>query len=156
AGIQTLKDRDSGFKRGLAAGCPGITIASTRYSNNDLNTAASQVNDALTANPNLVGIFADNNTSGDGAARAIKDNNRASTLPVVAFAEIGVAVALGVLLDTLVVRSVLVTALNLEMRGRMWWPGALAKRDASLDAAPTGIEEAGEEPAGAGALEPAH
>ena len=79
------------------------------------------------------------------------------TLPVVAFAEIGVAVALGVLLDTLVVRSVLVTALNLEMRGRMWWPGALAKRDVSLDAAaPTRAEEAGDEPAGAGALEPAH
>jgi RND superfamily putative drug exporter len=79
------------------------------------------------------------------------------TLPVVAFAEIGVAVALGVLLDTLVVRSVLVTALNVEMRGRMWWPGALAKRDASLDAAtPATAEEAGEEPAGAGALEPAH
>jgi RND superfamily putative drug exporter len=68
-----------------------------------------------------------------------------------------VAVALGVLLDTLVVRSVLVTALNLELRGRMWWPGALAARDALLETAtPTGAEEAGEEPAGEGALEPAH
>ena len=65
------------------------------------------------------------------------------TLPVVAFAEIGVAVALGVLLDTLVVRSVLVTALNLDVRGRMWWPGSLAKRDADLDAAsPAALEDA--------------
>ncbi len=56
-----------------------------------------------------------------------------ATLPLVAFAEIGIAVALGVLLDTLVVRSVLVTALNLDVRGRMWWPSRLAQRDAELD-----------------------
>jgi RND superfamily putative drug exporter len=58
------------------------------------------------------------------------------TLPVVTFAEIGVAVALGVLLDTLVVRPVLVTALNLDLRGRTWWPSRLAARDAELDATP--------------------
>jgi ribose transport system substrate-binding protein len=84
AGIQTLKDRDSGFRAGLRA-CPGLRVATQRYNNNDLNTAASQVNDALTANPNLVGIFADNNTSGTGAARAIKDNRAGARIPVVAF-----------------------------------------------------------------------
>jgi len=47
------------------------------------------------------------------------------SLPIVAFAEIGFAVAFGVLLDTLVVRSVLVTALNLDIGRWMWWPGKL-------------------------------
>ena len=47
------------------------------------------------------------------------------SLPLVAFAEIGFAVAFGVLLDTLVVRSVLVTALNLDIGRWMWWPGRL-------------------------------
>jgi ribose transport system substrate-binding protein len=84
AGVQVLKDRDAGFRQGLKA-CPGLKVSVVRYNNNDLNTAASQVNDALTANPNLVGIFAANNTSGNGAARAIKDNNAADTIPVVAF-----------------------------------------------------------------------
>jgi len=49
------------------------------------------------------------------------------TLPVVAFAEIGVAVALGVLLDTIVVRAVLVTALTLDIGRHMWWPSALSR-----------------------------
>ncbi|GAA3131621.1 MMPL family transporter [Streptomyces rectiviolaceus] len=49
------------------------------------------------------------------------------TLPMVAFAEIGFAVALGVLLDTFVVRSVLVTALFLDVGPKVWWPHALSK-----------------------------
>ena len=49
------------------------------------------------------------------------------TLPLVAFAEIGFAVAFGVLLDTIVVRSVLVTALNLDIGRWMWWPSRLAR-----------------------------
>jgi RND superfamily putative drug exporter len=51
------------------------------------------------------------------------------TLPVVAFAEIGVSVALGVLLDTIIVRAVLVTALNLDLDRHMWWPSAMSKRE---------------------------
>jgi len=57
-----------------------------------------------------------------------------ATLPVVAFAQIGFAVAFGVLLDTLIVRSVLVTALNLDVGPRMWWPSALSRRpDVDVD-----------------------
>ncbi|WP_405765936.1 MMPL family transporter [Streptomyces sp. NBC_01538] len=51
------------------------------------------------------------------------------TLPMVAFAEIGFAVALGVVLDTLVVRSVLVPALFLDVGPKIWWPHRLARED---------------------------
>ncbi len=85
AGIQSLVDRDAGFRAGLAGPCPNVDASLQRYNNNDINTAAAQVNDALTANPDLLGVFADNNTSGVGAARAIKDNNAADRIPVVAF-----------------------------------------------------------------------
>ncbi len=53
------------------------------------------------------------------------------TLPLVEFTEIGVAVALGVLLDTIVVRSVLVTALTLDIGRHIWWPSALAHPEGS-------------------------
>lgn len=51
------------------------------------------------------------------------------TLPMVAFAEIGFAVALGVLLDTFVVRSVLVTSLFLDVGPKVWWPHRSARED---------------------------
>src|SRR5262249_11800316 len=51
------------------------------------------------------------------------------TLPLVQFGEIGFAVAVGVLLDTIMVRSVLVTALNLARGGRIWAPSTLARAD---------------------------
>jgi RND superfamily putative drug exporter len=50
------------------------------------------------------------------------------TLPLTFLTQLGIAVALGVLLDTIIVRSVLVTALNLDIGRWMWWPSALAQR----------------------------
>jgi putative drug exporter of the RND superfamily len=51
-----------------------------------------------------------------------------ATIPATFLTEIGFAVAFGILLDTIVVRSVLVTALNLDLGRWMWWPSALAKK----------------------------
>ena len=49
-------------------------------------------------------------------------------LPLVSITQIGFLVAFGVLLDTLVVRSILVPAIVLDLGDRTWWPSALWKR----------------------------
>ena len=60
------------------------------------------------------------------------------TIPLVFLAELGLTVALGILLDTMIVRSVLVTAINLDLGQRIWWPSRLASRDESELAAGSG------------------
>jgi putative drug exporter of the RND superfamily len=49
------------------------------------------------------------------------------TLPITFLAEIGFAVAFGVLLDSIIVRSILVTALNLDIGSKVWWPSRLSR-----------------------------
>ncbi|MFC6287716.1 MMPL family transporter [Nocardioides sp. GCM10027113] len=65
------------------------------------------------------------------------------TLPLVFLAELGTTVALGVLLDTMVVRSVLVTAINLDLGGRIWWPSGLDRGDQEVEPAEPEREPAG-------------
>jgi putative drug exporter of the RND superfamily len=56
-----------------------------------------------------------------------------AVLPLIALTQLGITVALGVLLDTLVVRSILVPALTFELGERTWWP-ARFRRDGSPSA----------------------
>ncbi len=55
-----------------------------------------------------------------------------AVLPLVALTQIGITVAFGVLLDTFVVRSILVPALTFELGERVWWPSRRPRR--ALDA----------------------
>jgi putative drug exporter of the RND superfamily len=45
-------------------------------------------------------------------------------------------VAIGVLLDTFIVRSILVTALAMDLDRRIWWPSKLGRRATAFAAVP--------------------
>ncbi len=49
----------------------------------------------------------------------------------------------GVLLDTLIVRSVLVTAINLDLGSKIWWPSSLDRGPNTVEAPEPDRETAG-------------
>ncbi len=50
-----------------------------------------------------------------------------AVLPLVFLTELGFTIAVGVLLDTFIVRSILVPALTFDLGPRIWWPSTLAR-----------------------------
>ncbi|MFC7218781.1 MMPL family transporter [Streptomyces polyrhachis] len=56
-------------------------------------------------------------------------------MPLVSLVAMGFVIAVGVLLDTFLVRTYLVTSASVALGRRMWWPGALSKAPAPVPAA---------------------
>jgi RND superfamily putative drug exporter len=73
------------------------------------------------------------------------------TVPILFLQQIAFLVAFGVLVDTLVVRSLLVPALGYDIGRAIWWPGALARRRAPVGegAGPVSRRDGAGRPAGA-------
>jgi RND superfamily putative drug exporter len=59
-----------------------------------------------------------------------------SVLPLVPSLQLGILVGVGVLLDTFVVRSLLVPALTIDIGPKVWWPSRLAREEVQAAPAP--------------------
>ncbi len=86
AGVQVLIDRDSGFTETMKKIAPEITVLEPRYVDNDIIKALGTAEDLITKyGDELVGVFADNNHTADGVARAIGEQGLKDRIMVTAY-----------------------------------------------------------------------
>jgi ribose transport system substrate-binding protein len=81
----SLEERRQGFMEQLAAEYPGLTLVADKYADGQAATGLNITTDLLTANPNLVGIFASNLIQAQGAGQAIAENGAAEKVALIGF-----------------------------------------------------------------------
>ena len=80
----SLEERKQGFIEQLAT-YPGIKLVADKYADGQAATGLNITTDLLTANPNLVGIFASNLIMAQGAGQALAENGAAEKVALIGF-----------------------------------------------------------------------
>ncbi len=83
-GASTL-DRERGFEEGIAKDFPGIKIVAKQFGMSDYARSLAVSEDILTANQDLNGLFASNESSAVGAVQALKARGLGGKIPLVGF-----------------------------------------------------------------------
>lgn len=83
-GAATSDLREQGFNEGIAA-FPKITVIPPRYSQSDAAIGMNAMQDMMTAQPDLKGVFAANEAGAIGAAAALKAAGKVGQIKMVAF-----------------------------------------------------------------------
>jgi ribose transport system substrate-binding protein len=84
-GSSTDDQRVQGFLQEMKAKYPNITVLTTQYADHSAQATATAVASVLSANPDLKGVFAVDNFTGDGAPIGVRNANARSTVKIVAF-----------------------------------------------------------------------
>jgi len=86
AGVQTIVDRDGGFIDKMAELAPDVEVLTPVYVDNEIEKALTEMEQIITREGDeLIGVYADNNHTGDGVGRAIEQAELQDSVIVVAF-----------------------------------------------------------------------
>lgn len=85
AGTTVNTERTEGFIEKITALVPDIVVLETQYGDNDITKALSIAENTIAANPDLIGIFGDNNHMGVGIAKALEESGKHNEIVTYAF-----------------------------------------------------------------------
>jgi ribose transport system substrate-binding protein len=84
-GAGSLEQRREGFLDQIKTKYPDLKVIADKYADGQAATGLNITTDLLTANPNLVGIFASNLIMAQGAGQAIAENNVKDKVALIGF-----------------------------------------------------------------------
>ncbi len=84
-GVGSLDQRREGFLDQLKTKYPGITVTVDKFADGQATTGLNIMTDLITANPNLVGVFASNLIMAQGVGQAIAENKLGDKIKVIGF-----------------------------------------------------------------------
>ncbi len=84
AGTSTTDEREAGFANEIKK-YPNLTMLPQQYTNNDVAQSTQILTSELAAHPDLVGVFASNLNTGQGAATALQSAGKKGTVQLVGF-----------------------------------------------------------------------
>ncbi len=77
-GVGSLDQRREGFMEEIKAKYPGLKIVADKYADGQATTGLNMMTDLITANPNLVGVFASNLIMAQGVAKRLLKTSSAT------------------------------------------------------------------------------
>ncbi|MFB2552987.1 ABC transporter substrate-binding protein [Ensifer soli] len=84
-GVGSLDQRHEGFMEQIKAKYPGLKVIADKYADGQATTGLNMMTDLITANPNLVGVFASNLIMAQGVGQAIAENKLGDKIKVIGF-----------------------------------------------------------------------
>lgn len=84
-GTSTTAARAKGFEDELKKSAPNLKSVGIQFTNNEPAVAAQKVTAAIASTPDLIGVFATNLNSGEGAATGLRSANKVGQVQLVGF-----------------------------------------------------------------------
>ncbi|WP_314094764.1 ABC transporter substrate-binding protein [Shinella sp. M31] len=84
-GVGSLDQRREGFLDQVKTKYPGLKVVADKYADGQATTGLNMMTDLITANPNLVGVFASNLIMAQGVGQAIAENKLGDKIKVIGF-----------------------------------------------------------------------